>query len=53
MPISFDLLRTDSCCPFAALVLAVVAADDEATAMLAHLTPTLAAARLRSRTLQG
>ena len=49
MPISLDLVRTDTCCPFAALMLAVVAADDEAVALLAQLTPTLAAARLRSR----
>lgn len=49
MPISLDLVRSDSFCPFAALMLAVVAADDEAATMLVQLAPTIAAARLRSR----
>ena len=43
-------VSTDTLSPSAALLLAIIAADDAAAATLERLTPTLAATRRRSRT---
>ena len=49
MPISSAPDSADTLCPFAALVLAVVAADAEAAETLARVAPSITAARRRSR----
>ena len=49
MPLSLAPQHDETVCPFAALMLAIVAADAETAATLARITPALSLARERAR----
>ena len=48
MPLSLAPQSDDTLCPFAALMLAIVAADADTAATLARITPALTLARQRA-----
>jgi hypothetical protein len=49
MPLSLAPQHDETVCPFAALMLAIVAADAETAATRARITPALSLARERAR----